>query len=118
MDFLKRLLGLGGKGGPSSDPSGLYFYVRSNLSGEVIQVRLDRNNDLSLQDDYSSYYARKIIVGTKSFQRMEAEFYFDKDRRLTAKEVSGGVFVDYDDYVAYQEAEQAKTQADAAKTED
>ncbi len=110
MEFLKRLLGLGGESGKrqSHDPSGLYFYVRCHRCGEVLQVRLDRNNDLSLQDDFSSYYARKVMVGTGCFSRMEAEFYFDTSRRLTAKEVSGGVFVEYEDYAAYQESKRAQ----------
>lgn len=113
MDFLKRLFGLGG--GQPHDASGMYFYVRSHRCDEVVQVRIDRNNDLSLQDDFETYYARKIAVGTECFDRMEAEFYFDKNRRLTDKTVTGGVFVDYDDYVAYLEKKEAEeSEADDA----
>ena len=109
MEFLRRLFGLGGSaaGGPSRDATGLYFYVRSHRCGEVIRVRLDRNNDLSLQED-GTYYVRKVVVGNECFDRMEAEFYFDSQRRLTHKEVSGGVFVDHDEYEAYEESKRAQ----------
>ncbi len=104
MNFLKRLFGLGG-GHHANDPRGLYYYVRPQRCDEVILVRLDKSNDLSIQDfEPTTYYARKLIVGTKCFDRMEAEFTFDSRRRLIEKKISGGEFVEYEDYVAYQES--------------
>lgn len=103
MDFLKRLFG-GGKGG-DGDAEGIYFYVRSNATGEVIKVRLHRYNDLSQTEDQQGYYARKVIVGQKSFDRIEAEFFFDKNRRFVSGEVSGGTMVDAEDYDAYLAAQ-------------
>lgn len=105
MGFLKKLFG----GGDSTrgDRDGAYFYVKANRTGEVIQVRLNINNDLSAVDDGKGYFTRKMIVGQRSFERIEAEFHFDKSRRFVSAEVSGGELVDraeYDTYLAEQEA--------------
>jgi hypothetical protein len=100
MNLLKKLLG-GGGASRSGDASGMYYYVRSDRTGEVIQVRLNRENDLSLGDDGASYYARKVIVGQKSFDRIEAEFYFDGARRFVSCDVTGGALVERDDYEQY-----------------
>ncbi|MBN1287011.1 MAG: hypothetical protein JXB47_16545 [Anaerolineae bacterium] len=110
MNFLRRFFGMGeGQGGRQvHDPNGIYFYVRSHRCDEVIQVRLDRRNDLSQADfETPGYYARKLIVGTKCFDRMEAEFWFDQNRQLVEKKVTGGEFVEHEDYLAYQEGASA-----------
>ncbi len=99
MNFLKRLLG-GGR--TTSDPDGLYFYFRADQSGEVIQVRLHRYNDLSLSDDSSRYFAHKSIVGPETLARLEADFVFDKKRRLLSCDVQGGELVTRADYDAYR----------------
>jgi hypothetical protein len=109
VNLLRRLFG--GKGGRSGDPDGMYFYVRAKATGEVIQVRLHRYNDLTLSDDEQNYFVRKLIVGHKSFDRLEADFTFDKNRRLISCEVDGGEQVDravYDAYLA-QEAPSAES---------
>jgi hypothetical protein len=98
MNILKRLLGGGTSGG---DQEGMYYYVRAKRTGEVIQVRLHRYNDLSMSDDGGGYFTRKLIVGQRSFDRIEAEFYFDKNRNFVSAEVSGGELVDRDDYEQY-----------------
>lgn len=99
MGFLKRLFG----GGPKD--SGMYFYVRSRRSGEVVQIRLDLN---SLSPEYenervSGYFSHKTVVGQRSFERMEADFRFDSNKRLQEKTVSGGEFVDRAEWLAQQE---------------
>jgi hypothetical protein len=109
VNLLRRLLG--GTGGRSGDPDGMYFYVRAKVTGEVIQVRLHRYNDLTLSDDEQNYIVRKVIVGQKGFERLEADFTFDKHRRLISCEVDGGELVDraaYDAYLADQEASAAR----------
>ncbi len=105
MGFLKKLLGGGSGFSGRGDADGMYYYIRSKRTGEVIQVRLHRANDLSPNDDYSGYFAHKVIVGSKSFDRIDADFYFDKSRRLTSTELAGGELVDrkdYDEYLAQQ----------------
>jgi hypothetical protein len=97
VNFLKRLLG-GGSGG---DKDGLYFYIRAKRTGEVIRVRLNRFNDLSMTDNEDGYYVRKLIVGQRSFDRIEAEFFFSKERNFVSADVSGGEMVESDDYEQY-----------------
>lgn len=115
MGFLKRLFGGGGNQGSKDDPDGLYYYFRSDRSGEVVQVRLHRFNDLSLMDDGKTYFSRKMVVGSKSYERMEAEFMFDGSRRLISCEVTGGELVEREDYDAYHAAQNSASAADDAE---
>jgi hypothetical protein len=98
MNFLRKLFG---GGAPSGDQEGMYFYIRAKKTGEVIPVRLHRFNDLSMSDDGNSYYVRKLIVGQRSFDRIEAEFFFDKNRSFVSADISGGELVERDDYEQY-----------------
>ncbi len=102
MDFLRRLFG-GGSRQPRDE--GMYFYIRSRRSGEIVPVRLDMNQ---LTPDYtddrlSGYFTHKVVVGQRSFERMEADFTFDANKRLTNKTVTGGEFVDRAAWVAQQQ---------------
>lgn len=99
MGLLRRLFGV--RGASRGDPDGLYFYIRARRTGEVIRVRLHRHNDLSQSEDMAGYFARKVVVGQKSFDRLEAEFHFDKDRRFLSADITGGELVDRADYEAY-----------------
>jgi hypothetical protein len=107
MGFLKKIKDFFLGGGGASGDRGLYFYVRNQATGEVVRVRIDPNNDLTVTE-YSQggqaqgYYIRKVLVGQRSYQRMEAEFYFDGSRNLQDKNVSFGEFVTKEDYEAYQ----------------
>lgn len=100
MDFLKRLFG--GGGGRGGDKDGLYIYVRSHQTGEVIQVRIHRFNDLSLNEEGEGYHVRKVIVGEKSFDRIEALLTFDSKRQLTGSEIIGGELADEAAYEVYR----------------
>lgn len=105
MGFLKRLFG--GGGGEPQDKDGMYFYVQSDMSDEVIQLRLHRFNDLSLTEDERGYFTRKMVVGQRSFDRIEVELSFDKNRRMVSGDVSGGKLVDRAVYEAYLAEKQA-----------
>jgi len=98
MNILKRLFGGGSRAGGDD---GVYVYVRSARSGEVIQVRIHRYNDLSQDEQGEGYHVRKVIVGDKSFDRIEAQLSFDAKRRLTGGDVTGGELVDEDAYHRY-----------------
>jgi len=100
VDFLKRLFG--GGGGSRGDKDGLYIYVRSDQTGEVIQVRIHRYNDLSLSEEGDGYHVRKVIVGEKSFDRIEAYLTFDSKRQLSGSQILGGEMVDEAAYEAYR----------------
>ena len=104
VHFLKRLFG--GGGASSGDSAGLYYYVRLHGSEEVVRVRINRNNDLSLDDAGKNFWVHKVVMGTKGFQRAELDLHFDQNRRLSSSDVSGGDMVteaDYQAWVASQE---------------
>jgi len=109
VGFLKRLFG--GDQQSGADKDGLYYYFRANRSGEVIRVRLHRFNDLSQMDSGDGYFARKVMVGTRSFNRVEAEFTFDRNRKLISCDVTDGEMVERADYDEYQA--QQRTAADS-----
>ncbi len=88
---------------------GMYYYVKARRSGEVIRIRINPNNDLSLNDEDSGYFVRKVAVGTRSFERVELEVSYDKNRNVINAEVQGGTLVDRAAY----DADQAQTPAAA-----
>ena len=90
MNFLKQLANIfsGGSRIGGGDP-GLYYYVKCNRCGEVIRVRINPMNDLSQSDDGSNWYARKVIVGQKCYNRVEGTFTYNSSRRLINSELSG-----------------------------
>jgi hypothetical protein len=105
MDFLKKPFSGGSGGGVSGDSRGIYFYVRPKGCEEVVRVRIDRNNDLSLSDDGKNHWVHKVVMGSKCFQRAELDVYFNSNRQMSSSEVSGGDLVkqaDYDAWVASQ----------------
>ena len=108
MDFLRKLFG-GSGGGVPGDPNGLYFYVRPNGCDEVVRIRVNRLNDLSLADDGKNYWVHKLARGVKCRQQVEIDLYFDSNRKMTNSELRGGVLVteaDYNQWVAAQETPQ------------
>ncbi len=106
MDILKRLFGGGGGGSKvSGDAVGMYFYVRPRGCEEVVRVRIDRNNDLSMSDDGGSYWVHKVVRGVKCRENVELDLYFDGNRRLTDKQVTNGELVDEAAYNAWTAAQ-------------
>ncbi len=92
MSLFKRLL----QGTPAPSKSNFYtFSVTCSRCGEVIEGRVNLANDLSADDEGEGYHARKVLMGSgRCFQRVEAEFHFDSERRLTDKRVEGGKFAE------------------------
>ncbi len=102
MDFFRRLFGGSGASG-SSDKSGTYFYVRAKDCDEVVQVRIDMNNDLSLADDGTTYWVRKLAHGTNFRCRwpVELTLYFDSNRKFQSSDIKNGELVTREDYEAW-----------------
>jgi hypothetical protein len=98
-----------GKSAASGD-IGLYYYVKCNRCGEVIQVRINPMNDLSAADDGGGLFTRKTIVGRRCYNRIEAEFSYDSNRKLTNADITGGTLADRAAYQADQ-AEHAQTKS-------
>jgi len=90
MDFLKKLFG----GVPASPTDVLVFHVRCDRCGEVIESRINLNNDLSM-DDEGGYILRKVLMGSgRCFERVEVVLKFNSARQLQEKQIACGVFLD------------------------
>ena len=97
MSFLKNLFG----GGTPAKPEKRYytFQVKCNRCGEIIEGRIDLDNDLSLEyeGDSTYYIVRKGLIGSgnnRCFQQIEVEMKFNSDRQLIEQQAQGGKFVD------------------------
>jgi hypothetical protein len=94
MGFLKKLFG----GDPAKPEKRYYtFHVKCNRCGEVIEGRVDLDNDLSLEyeGDSTVYFVRKGLIGdNRCFQQIEVELKFTPSRELIERHVQGGVFVE------------------------
>jgi len=86
------------------DDAGYWVYVRCNKCHEPLKVRVNLHHDLSVEYDGpkgQSYFSRKTIVGrTGCFQRVEIELTFNHKRKLINREISGGTYIEREDYLA------------------
>jgi len=94
MGFLKNLFG-----GTSAKPEKRYytFNVKCNRCGEIIEGRVDLDNDLSLEYECTSafYIVRKGLIGNnRCFQQIEVEMKFTSERTLIEQQAQGGKFVE------------------------
>ena|SRR5579862_1487476 len=85
------------------DDRGIYYYVRCKRCGEIIRVRIDPMNDMSWNDDNSALFVRKVMVGKRCYNRIEGEFEYDKNRKLTNSKIDGGDLVDVQAYETDQQ---------------
>ena len=111
MNFLKKIFG-GGNDGVERDDRSMYLYVQPLRCGDVLRVRIDMHNDLSLSDEGGGYWVRKLASsGNYKCNQVELTLYFDSNRRFDAAsaEIQGGKLVDRAAYDAWQ-AEQANAQ--------
>ena len=100
MEFLKRVAGLFSAPAPAS-PRGNFYLVQVKCArcGEIVEGRINLNNDLSYEDDASgdgaasTLVCRKVLIGrARCFQPLEVVLRFDANRRLLDRQVSGGTF--------------------------
>jgi hypothetical protein len=90
MGFLKNLFG-----GARPEKRYYLFKVKCNRCGEIIEGRIDLDNDLSLGDEGNNYIVRKGLIGNnRCFQRIEVELQFTSDRKLIEQQAQGGTFVE------------------------
>jgi len=83
----------------------LGLYVRCDRCGEAIGTRIHLHHDLSsLYDEGGqggAYFVRKTLVGSKRcFQPIEVELTFDANRKVIAREITGGQFITEEEYQA------------------
>jgi hypothetical protein len=93
MGFLKNLF----TNTPSKPEKRYYvFQVKCNRCAEIIEGRIDLDNELSLEFEGSSnvYFGRKVLMGSgRCFQQIEVEMKFNSDRDLIEKESAGGQLI-------------------------
>jgi hypothetical protein len=94
MSFLKNLFG----GTPAKPEKRYYtFNVKCNRCGEIIEGRVDLDNDLSIEyeDNREVYYVRKGLLGNgRCFQQIEVEIKFSSTRGVIEETAQGGKFVE------------------------
>lgn len=94
MGFLKNLF----KGTPAKPEKRYYtFQVKCNRCGEIIEGRVDLDNDLSLEfeDNRNVYFVRKGLLGAnRCFQQIEVQMKFTSTRELIEHQAQGGTFVE------------------------
>jgi hypothetical protein len=91
LSFLSRLFA----GGSTRSPDGgIYFRVKCDACGEVIQGRISPTSELS-QADEGGYFVRKVLVGRQCFRPIEVQLHYsDLGRTETSREVKGGTSVE------------------------
>ncbi len=110
MSFLSRLAALFG-GAPKVDNRYFSIYVLSNRCREPAMGQVDLFNELSLTDEKERpFYVRKVLHTSgrnRCFDQVEAQLWFDNNKRLLDKELVGGRWLERDEYDALlQPAEQ------------
>lgn len=97
MNFLKNLF----SGGNQSKDGGYYVYVKPKMCQEIVRVRINKSNDLSLTDDMNGYWVRKVASATRCPFQAEITLHFDKSRKLQDREIENGEFVSEEDYLEF-----------------
>lgn len=95
MSFVDRLRKLFSSP-PDNAQRGHWINVRCRRCGEVIPVRIDLLNDLSLDYDSGQYTVHKTVVGdgkNRCFQRVELVLTFDANRKLLTQDAVGGEII-------------------------
>ncbi len=97
MDFFKRLFGGRSR---TSQKEYYVFKVKCKRCGEIIEGRVDVDNDLSIEyeDGGDNYYCRKVVMGEAKnlcYQQIEVGLKFNSKRKLLEKRIEqGGDFVE------------------------
>ena len=92
MGFLKKLFNTEL---PKPEKHYYTFQVKCKRCGEIIEGRIDLDNDLSLNDEGNGYIVRKgLMGGNRCFQQIEVELNFSSSRQLQEKTITGGTFVE------------------------
>lgn len=97
MNFLKKLFG----GDRQAHDDGYYVYVQPKMCKEIIRIRINLSNDLSLTDGDKGYWVRKAASATRCPFQSELTLYFNKSRQLIDKEIINGDYVDEATYQQY-----------------
>ncbi|MDO9128939.1 MAG: hypothetical protein Q7U34_03645 [Anaerolineales bacterium] len=97
MGFLKKLFG--GFITPGAQANFYPVTVKCKRCGEVIEGRVNLNNDLSETCDahgnVTGYFCRKVLMGYgRCYQQIEVRLTFDPGNRLKDRQIVGGHFAE------------------------
>ena len=110
MEILKRLFGKQGKAASGDDANALVYYIKGAKCGAITRLRIDKYNELSLDDDGENYIARKVVVDNVCYGSVEIELRFDASRNEISRSIQGGTFVTREEYEAWQARQSAKAE--------
>jgi len=93
VSFLKKLFS-----DPGTARNFYHFSVKGDRCGEIIQVKVNTDYELSLEIDeagISFYICRKVLIGNgHCFQQIICILKFDENRHMIDKQLTDGQFVD------------------------
>jgi len=107
MSFLRKIASII-RGGESTETGDVHReYIRCSRCRERILVRVDLCNELTPQyeDGEGAYYVRKGIVGsgrTRCFRTIEVELFFNSDRQLVSRYITGGEFITKNEFYSQE----------------
>lgn len=117
MSFLKRVTSFlfDSGGGGEGDRNAHWEYIRCSHCGEKVPIRVNLRNELTSQEEggEAAYYVRKGVIGsgeTRCFRTVEVELFFDSNRRLVSRYVSGGEFITKEEFDAQEDASESQDQ--------
>lgn len=73
------------------------FRVKCNRCGEIIEGRVDLDNDLSVEyeDNREVFHVRKGLIGSgRCFQQIEVHIKFSSTRGVLEEHAQGGKFIE------------------------
>lgn len=114
MGFFRRLFGMS----PAKEDSRYFqFYVYSQRCNEPLAGKIDTMNEMSVSEEAdAAWYSRKVMHTTghkRCFDQIEVEVWFDAQKRPLRREVTGGLWLEADEYDRLVKA-QASTLVDDA----
>jgi len=104
MNILKKLSKIVSSSPTPKTDRALYLYVHCSRCGEKLRARVDVWNELTPDydgnsDDPASYYCRKVLIGEKMcYQPIELSLKFDRNHKLIEKTISGGKYIDQEEF--------------------
>ena len=94
MGFLKKLFS---PTLPKPEKRYYTFNVKCNRCGEIIEGRVDLDNDLSIEyeDNRQVYHVHKGLMGSgRCFQQINVELKFSSTKAVIDEQIQGGTFVE------------------------